>query len=145
MTTIAWDGKTLAADKMASDNGVMRTTTKVFKIRDHLVGFSGLLDLCVQMREWFTNGCNPADFPARQRTADDFVKMVVIAPTGGIYVYEREPVPFLVEDKTFSTGSGRDFAAAALHLGFSAPEAVKITSELDQFTGNGVDTVSFDD
>ena len=130
---------------MASANGIARTTTKVFKIRDHLVGLAGLLDLATQMREWFADGANPADFPSRQRTIDDFVTMVVVAPTGGVFVYEREPVPFHVEDKTFATGSGRDFAATALHLGYDAKNAIRIASELDQFTGNGMDAVSFDD
>ena len=45
MTTIAWDGKTLAADKLASYGELRTTVTKIFRLSDgSLVGGAAKFD-----------------------------------------------------------------------------------------------------
>lgn len=47
MTVIAWDGKTLAADKRVGYGNMHRTTTKIRRVGDALVGCSGSGSLAV--------------------------------------------------------------------------------------------------
>jgi hypothetical protein len=93
------------------------------------------------MLAWVKSGCKPATFPESQRGTDDWVSVVVVRPGGLVDVYERSPYPFRVEDETYATGSGRDYAIAAMHLGKSAAQAVEIASLFDPACGNGVDTL----
>lgn len=70
MTTIAWDGATLAADKRAVNNGLFRTTTKIFRVNDRLFGFCGDAAYGNQMLQWIRDGQKVEDFPKEQRDAD---------------------------------------------------------------------------
>lgn len=142
MTIIAWDGKTLAADKLASYGSMARTTTKIFRIRDCLVGYSGDQTFGEQMLAWFKRGENPDDFPASQRDKDDWISLLVIRPGGAIHIYERTPYPLSFEDIQYAIGSGREFAIAAMYCGKSAVDAVLIASMLDTGCGQGVDELT---
>jgi len=44
MTTIAWDGKTLASDTRCNSGNVKFKVTKIRKHRGHLIGYAGLYD-----------------------------------------------------------------------------------------------------
>lgn len=142
MTVIAWDGKTLAADKRACIGSMIRTTTKIFKVRDCLVGYSGDATFGEQVLAWFMDGENPKEFPAQNRDKDDWAGLLVIRADGAIHKYERTPHPIKFEDEKFAFGSGRDFALAAMYCGKTAKEAVELTIELDNGCGNGVDTLT---
>ena len=56
MTCIAWDGKTLAADKRAIYGGTITTLTKIRRIGDLMVGGSGESSFIGAMVEWVKNG-----------------------------------------------------------------------------------------
>jgi hypothetical protein len=49
MTCIAWDGKTLAADKQATSVGRGITTTKIYRVGACLVALAGSGDVCRAM------------------------------------------------------------------------------------------------
>ena len=142
MTCIAWDGKTLAADKRAVNNGLTRTVTKIFKLSDGAL-FAGCGDFafCLQMKEWAEQGCNLETFPVAQKEKDDWQVCVIVDKTG-LRLYERTPYPLRFEDKFYSCGSGRDFAHTAMHLGKSAREAVEIACLFDSGCGNGIDELT---
>lgn len=146
MTCVAWDGKTLSADKMASDGANHFTVTKIFRHEDLLVGFAGTICLGYAMRQWVINGCKVDEFPAMQAT-DDFADMIIVSKqTRGkpiVMVYEQTPYPYQIEDKFYAIGSGRDFALAAMHLGKTAKEGVAIASIYSRSCGNGIDTLTF--
>jgi len=144
MTVIAWDGTTLAADKRACNGSLIGTVTKIFRIRDCLVGYSGDAAFGEQMRAWFAAGEHAADFPSGQRDKDDYAVLLVIRPDGKVQRFERTPHPITFEDRCAATGSGRDFAIAAMHLGFNAARAVEVASQLTCDCGNGVDTLRLD-
>ncbi len=140
MTCIAWDGKTMAADKQATASGQRRTVTKLFRIDWRIVAVSGDLDKGVEMVEWLRIG-SPADkFPHFQRT-DDFVSVMVLESIDKCLRYEQTPIPFVVEDKQWAIGSGRDYAIAAMHLGRTAAEAVAVACLFDVSCGMGIDTM----
>lgn len=141
MAIICWDGMTLAADKMTSFGGQHGTTTKLHRINDMLIGGCGTTALIHQMVSWFRNGCNTDDFPAQQRDAKECASILMVNGDGIIYQYENTPYPIPLENKFWAIGSGRDFAMAAMYLGKTAEEAVRITSILCSDCGNGMDTM----
>ena len=142
MTIIAWDGKTLAADKRAVNNGLQRTTTKIFRLADgSLFGACGDLSFCLQMKNWIADGMQSEKFPASQRDKDDW-QVCVLVKDGVLHLFERTPEPIIFEDAFYACGSGRDFAIAAMHCGKSAREAVEIASIYDVGCGNGIDELT---
>lgn len=144
MTTVAFDGKTLAADKRATSGNNISTVTKIRRIGDLLVGGSGDLDFVLSMMEWIEKGRDIAAFPTHQRDKDDWQTVLVIEKDGTPSVYNRTPHPIRYEQPNVAIGSGRDFALAAMHLGCDAITAVKVASALDCGTGNGVDSLQLE-
>lgn len=144
MTCIIWDGKTLAADKQATNAGLKRRVTKLRKIRGHLCAVSGDFDYAQEVFQWFEAGADPATYPACQKT-ESWVSFLVITPERRILKYERSPYPAdFTEDGAYAMGSGRDFAIAAVHLGFDAAKGVEVASFFESGCGLGCDTLSFD-
>lgn len=141
MTVIAYDGKTLAADKRAVNCGMVRTVTKLFRVKRSVIGIAGMLGHGMEMLQWFKDGGDPAKFPACQRDKDDWGTFVVLSKTG-LWVYERTPYPHKIEDDIWAGGSGRDFALMAMHLGKTAREAVELASLFENGCGNGVDAMT---
>jgi 20S proteasome alpha/beta subunit len=146
MTVIAWDGKTLAADKRATFGGnLVLTTTKIFVVNDSLVAYAGNADFGAQMVAWLRDDGRPETFPESQRDKDDWAGLLVLRAGQPIKRYERTPYPICFEDRCVAIGSGRDFAMAAMYLGCDARRAVEVTCALDSNCGNGIDTLTFAD
>jgi ATP-dependent protease HslVU (ClpYQ) peptidase subunit len=144
MTCIAWDGKTLAADKRASDNGLPRTITKIRRVARNgaLIGASGSVNRDAELMAWYERGASPEDYPATERDAKECSMLVVIERgRRGILFFNGTPYPAEFEGPHFAMGSGRDFAHTCMHLGMSAAEAVRVACELDLGCGNGIDTL----
>lgn len=144
MTVIAWDGYTLAADKMGDMGGASITLTKIYEVNGHLVGFSGSPVRGQALLKWFRDGAEDEKFPTFEKDDDSFTRFVVINPHKEIWVYEQSPSPFKVEDKFYACGSGRDFALAALQMGMSAEKSVELTNHLCNTCGRGIDVLEFD-
>ena len=144
MTTICWDGRTLAADRMAERNGVRGTVTKIYRISGNLVGCAGNAARSVEMMAWFEEGANPKTLPKFQSDAEEYVDMLVITPARQILKYERSGHPIVFQDETMAIGSGRDFAMTAMFLGKNAREADEIACALDIGSGLGVDSLGFE-
>lgn len=145
MTIIAWDGKTLAADKRCTNNGLCRTVTKIFRLKTgELFGMCGEMSFCTQVKEWVEAGCIIANYPPAQRDKDDWQPCLVIGRDGRPRVYERTPYPNTYDNNWCALGSGRDYAAAAMHLGKTAREAVEVASLFNSGCGNGVDTLELE-
>lgn len=142
MTVIAWDGKTLAADKMMGFGTSHATVTKIHRINGDLVAWSGEAALGKACREWVRAGLIPADFPAGQRDPDRTGSLLVIKRSGAIHHYAAEPYALEVENATYSIGSGGEYADAAMYLGKTAREAVEVACALDPNCGNGIDTLT---
>lgn len=149
MSVIAWDGKTLAADKRAVMGTLIVATTKIFRITNYneggaLVGYAGDAAAGEEMLHWFKNGAIPEKLPAAQRDKNDWVGLLVIWATGAIWKYENTPHPVKLMPQKFAIGSGRDFGLAAMHLGKTAKEAVEIACLFDNTCGDGVDVLTHD-
>lgn len=144
MTIVAWDGKTLAADKRAVFVGYGGgTVTKIHRWPGGLCAFAGDFDIGVQMVEWLRAGCDPDAFPKRQAD-ENAATFMVIANDGRVARYERTPVPLPFENKVHAMGSGRDYALAAMYLGHDARRAVEVACALDNCCGNGIDALELE-
>lgn len=142
MTCIAWDGKTLAADKRADIGGAHNTTTKIYRVGEALVGFSGDAAIGRAMLDWYRAGADPLKFPDCQKDRDKCCSFLVIK-NGRVSKYEHTAFPFDIENEQTAMGSGRDYARAAMYLGKTATEAVAVASLFDPGCGNGIDTLTF--
>ena len=143
MTCIAWDGKTLAADKMSCSVGYGYTVTKVHRLASGaLAAFSGDGDGAMTLLHWL-NGARADDkYPPGQK--DNETSALVIERDGSVWSFGKTPHAQRIECARYAMGHGRDFALMAMRLGKTAREAVELTCELDVFCGNGVDTLEFD-
>lgn len=139
MTVIAWDGKTLAADKRSTDCGQPRTTTKIVRAPDGaLVAACGDTGMARALRAWWVSGHDTSQYPDADSKADLFI----VTKDGEQRLYQGSGHPILLEDKTFAMGTGRDYANAAMHYGRTAIEAVELACLWDSGCGNGVDTLT---
>jgi ATP-dependent protease HslVU (ClpYQ) peptidase subunit len=144
MTIVAYDGRTMAADKRAQTDGAHFTVTKVRRIRGCLVGASGDSNRARELVAWFERGASLTnDRPSKE--VFDSVRMLVVDPKGRIWNYDSGPHATEFEDRFVAIGSGRDFALMAMHLGKSAFEAVRLTCELSIDCGNGIDALELVD
>jgi len=141
MTVIAWDGKTLAADKMSCAAGHGHTVTKIHRLRDgSIAGFEGDGDSAMALLAWLNAARDPNAYPEAQK--DNAACAFVVTPGGVCNSYGKTPYPQRLEDQIYAMGHGRDFALAAMHCGKTAREAVEIACRLDVFCGNGIDTLT---
>lgn len=145
MTIIAWDGKTLAADRRACCGSMICEVTKIHRVGPLLVGGSGDLPFVLAMVEWIRRGRRPEDYPKHQSDKDDWQPVLVIECDGTPSIYERTPYPVRHLQRHTAIGSGREFARAAMHLGKTAVEAVEVAIALDHGCGNGIDVLTFGD
>jgi ATP-dependent protease HslVU (ClpYQ) peptidase subunit len=142
MTVIAWDGKTLAADKRSTVDYLQRTVTKIERATcGSLLGACGDAAMCRSLRQWWTDGASAEKWPDKE----DKATLMVVTPTGCVLMYDGGPVPIEYSDPFAAIGHGRDYAIAAMHLGKNAVEAVELASLYDTSCGNGVDTLTLNE
>ena len=142
MTVIAWDGKTLAADKRATIAGLAVTETKIHRLFDGLVGFSGCGAHAAELLEWFRGPRMATAYP--RRMGDDGAGALFVTQ-GGIFMYAaNSPYPEKIEDRFFARGAGRDYAMAAMYLGCDARRAVEVACVFDVGCGNGIETLELE-
>lgn len=137
MTTIACDGKTMAADSRRCF-GDMRfdDTPKIFRLRDgSILGVCGTLQLAMMRMDWLNNRGKPEDYPAAK--GDDSCDMLVLRPDGKIEHYLEYSTPIEVK-APIALGSGREFAMGALLAGKNAAEAVEIACQIDVYSGGPI-------
>lgn len=140
MTTIAWDGKTLAADRMCTDGNQKFSVTKITKHGDELIGYSGGLSRCKEILEWYTGERKPTDFP---KGADDDYSELFVVRDGKVFLYgDKNPIE--PEESKFAVGSGAAYALAAMHCGLDAEGAIEVASKFDPGTGLGVDALTWE-
>jgi hypothetical protein len=142
MTVIAWDGRTMAADKRMDCNGYPATVTKIYRMPDGaLLGGSGDSDVISALRHWYQDGCNPSAYPDNRAEQGCYATLMVVTAAGEVRLFLSSPIPIQMHNKKFAIGSGADFAMAAMYLGYSARKAVEVACALDTGCGNGIDTL----
>lgn len=149
MSVVVWDGKTLAADRQVTDGSMVRTTTKIRviktgKFKGYLVGAVGATATANLMMDWFEAGARPEYFPYEYMKSDSLgASMVVITQDKDIWRYDHLPVPIVMEDEEYATGSGRDFAYGAMSMGADAAKACEIACTHSTECGVAIDVIEW--
>lgn len=141
MTVIAWDGKTLAADKLVSYGTTKGTVTKIMRHGAELLGVTGTVSVGLEMVEWYRSGADPDKFPASNRKEDAGSSLILIRADGTAWKFESGPHPYRIEDPCPAWGCGDQAAMVAMACGLSARDAVLMAQRFDSGCGNGVDTL----
>lgn len=139
MTVIAWDGKSIAADKQGTSGGISATVSKTRKLKNGevLTGYGYLSEVYALMR-WYEAGAVKEDWPAFQ-TKEDWSGLIIMKPDGKIIHYEYMPHPHVLKERIYAWGGGSELALGALAAGATAKEAVLIASKYQIGCGKGVD------
>ena len=139
MTTIAWDGKTLVADRRINANGIADgEMTKVVKRKKDgaLCATAGTAALAAEFQRWFLNGEKGQRPPLK--VDDNTASCLIIRPSGALIVHD-----YLgwheMHTKYTALGTGWEIALGAMSAGTTAEEAVRIAAKLDGVTGGGLD------
>lgn len=142
MTTIVWDGKTLAADKQLTDNGIALSTTKIHKFKKHLLFAAGTYTDVQTLLEWWKNGADPKEYPSSQSIKENLVVFQIIKPDKTLWCVDGQPYPYQIENDRYAVGSGRNYALGAMSMGADAVKAVEVACEWDLNSGCGIDTLT---
>lgn len=133
MTTVAWDGRTLAADTH-SQTSVNLKVHKLHRLANGaLFAAAGSVQEILAVLGWLNGGEKPADL-------QDF-EGLIITKHGADRLGERlMSVPSL--EPFCAIGSGAHFALAAMACGKTAVEAVRIAARFDPGTGGRVESIT---
>lgn len=138
MTTIAWDGKTLAGDSRVSQSGTIlpeRFCKVVLGSNGHIGGVAGNVDMqCEIFLDWVKKGCEGD--PVYPKSDSTFI---LITPAGTVQeLIKGESVTKIKHWGYYAWGSGRDFALGALASGATAIRAVEAAMKFDPITGGKI-------
>ncbi len=136
MTTIAYDGKTLAGDSQYSGDYKYYGRGKMFKLGPVLVGCAGNSEDVAAFHDWY--------LVAGDKKPEINALSVLIVEDGAAYKMEEKLVRFELKIPC-AIGSGAQFAMGAMLAGKTAKEAVEIAAQLDTGTGGEVITLTLSD
>ena len=136
MTTVAWDGKTLATDSQMTSGNLKGKSAKIIRL-----GNGGLF-ACAGDFLKARAAAAAIDGAGSPPDSDEVVYGLYIDCKGRPWSCEGKPFGLIPLKAPCGVGSGRDFALGAMASGKSAPEAVKIAARFDCFTSGAVQTAS---
>lgn len=144
MTTIAWDGTTLAADRAAWSGGQKYRVRKVARVtapdgRRFLWAGCGDGTFAPMLLAWMKGGPHPGPYPE----AGNFTVAVVIDEQLRVWRMNHLLRYTLIRERIHACGAGQDYAIGALEAGATARRAVEIAIKRSDYAGLGIDTVRF--
>jgi len=154
MTTICWDGNTLAADTLMSIGGDFTRTVKNYRlaIKDEkcaywdgaLIGFAGPALPKNEILHWFEElAMDPKQFTSAQLEDKTSMSVLIITTDKKVWFMETNPWPIEYKATQFAIGSGAPYARMAMKLGKSSLEAIQLVEEFDLYTRGPVNCLSF--
>jgi ATP-dependent protease HslVU (ClpYQ) peptidase subunit len=134
MTTVAYDGKYIAADKMGNDNGLAVVTKKLHQLEDgRILAFAGSFNAALMVIDYLNGyGAEPSPEDLEEFNA-------IIIDYDGTAKLMQCSLQTIEIYNPHAIGSGRDFALAGMALGLSPVDAVKLAMDFDINTGIGVE------
>lgn len=131
MTTIATDGKTIAADTQQCGNFIAPVPVrKLWRIGGRLVGMAGAIEDYLLFLEWLKSP-KSRDKP----TLGKHFEALVVEKR--VEVFYRSLIPVEVGAPA-AIGSGSSFAMGAMLQGASPASAIRVAIKLDPYTGGKV-------
>lgn len=153
MTVIAWDGRTLAADKQVSASGIVYKADKLYKfsinedgvMTEYLAAGIGYLDASSELLEWCKRGFKYHDFPATLGTvaSQSYAGSLFVVNKHGYWRHFHNSPCVPEQNGRYAAGSGAMAAMAILEDGGSATKAVEIACKVCEGCGMGVDSLEF--
>lgn len=136
MSTIAWDGRMLAADtRGVIGESLPIESHKLYRLTEgRLYAAVGTKSDLLLAKEWLLMA---GEKPALD---ESFAALLVLA-NGQCVRLEDKLVALPVCEPFVALGSGRDFALAAMALGQTAEQAVALAARFDIWTGMPIDTL----
>ena len=150
MSTIAWDGKSLVADKMRFVGTAKSLETKLCFVAgngirpDSVCGVIGHTASGLAIINWLKKGSDPATFPKLHEAAETTVVQMFETPLEGakFHVYVDYHTPYTHGEEPTAWGAGADFAIMAMHLGLDAKAAIEATSKFSPYTSFETDNAA---
>jgi hypothetical protein len=142
MTTIAWRGRTLAADTELTLGDDTRTfCRKLTPIKGGgCLAMSGNIEAEAPFKEWLSKGGDIAKFAEIDKKLMKKFDAIVIDGKKNVWWYDDGPTRFHIDHPFHAIGTGAQYAMAAMQLGASAKEAVLFAAESKTSTNAYVDT-----
>ena len=147
MTTIAWDGVTLAADRQITTHDGYRIApgwgmTKIFQHSDYLIGFAGIVEHWERYRRHAQTlslaQVLEENLPPEARLEESQFDVLIIGFDSQVYTDLSGLIVPSTAD-AIAIGSGAEYALGALAAGASAARAVAIAARFSTFTGEATD------
>lgn len=139
MSVVAWDGKTLAADRAVFSAGVVSPTRKLLSNDRFIAGYVGRQQKAHALALWAIGDADPGKYP---NGADDCEAIVIDRITGEAVLYDSGPQGIPLQGVCTIGEAAAKAAALALMLnGMSAARAVEFLVQSRRYdaVGFGVD------
>ena len=142
MTTIACDGKNLAADgRTTTGPELIHNTTNKLVLRPGLIlAFTGYAAGLRPLTAWVEAGADPAQYPPG---LSDGCVVWMFSRKFKTPMIQHGNVPYFVPTPwRHAIGSGREYAMGAMDMGASAQDAIKVASRHDLSTGGKITMIN---
>lgn len=135
MTTIATNGKSMAADSLIESGYICQVShPKLFTFADGIFGCAGDMAKAVYFKDWVRDGMDANKYPEEIKKDAHFLQLV---PGGEVFSWGADPYRILMGPPA-AIGSGSEYAMGAMLAGATPYEAVKIAAQLDPYTGGEI-------
>lgn len=142
MTTIAWDGKTLATDSCESKGNTVTSLKSKKLFLDvgpyKAVAHTGSSQDIKPLLDWIRGG-------DKAQLKLDIFTILAIDENGCCHrLHNSEIGEFTLEKEPVTEGTGDNIALGAMDAGATAIEAIKIACKRDIYTGGKVQSYTFE-
>lgn len=135
MTCIAWDGKSLAAERLLTEGDlVFGYEKKILKYNEGVWSSRGSVLDGVCFQQWLNGEIKS------WKAGKDFEGLFV--KDKRVYYVDKKLVPWDVTDHKLAIGSGGPTAQVVLNEGYTAKEAVKVACQQVTSCGGKIDVVN---
>lgn len=133
MTTILADAKRgiMVTDSRCTAESEWFPMTKVFRVRDELIGLAGNVKDAVAWLNWYSEGKK-----GNRPKGDTFNALILRSE--GLYAVSSDSFEMLIERGFYGIGSGGGIAVGAFMAGADAKKAVEIACRIDANSGGDV-------
>ena len=141
MTTVVADREGMASDSRAVGGDTMINVPKFWRVRGWLIGGAGTASEILHLIEEIKHQKAMAVDEVLRKVVFKNVKdadLLLLSPTGKLYLSESGCSPMLITDPFAAIGSGAQGAMVAMHLGCTLTEAVRTVKKVDPSTGGRI-------
>lgn len=155
MTTIAWDGETLASDSQSTNSDAISSLSeqKIFLPRDAEWSVNGEKVVAIATAgdcgiedQLFSLLADNLTYKTEFTTECDFSAIAITSKGSALLINKDEGkvhASIWLRNESVAIGSGHMIARAAMRVGKTAVEAVQLAIEMDIYSGGDIQSYSF--